>query len=65
MIERSSSVSQADTLRIDNLSIQNVEIEEDDQKKIVQRVKVLFGGDFDKSKARIHAWAFKFFPYDL
>jgi len=31
----------------------------------MQKVKVELGGDFNERKTRIHAWAFKFFPYDI
>jgi hypothetical protein len=37
----------------------------DASRRTIQRVQVAIGGDFNKSKTRVHAWAFKFFPYDL
>ena len=57
-------------LRVDDINISNVTSgdsidEKSDEKKIVQRVRVSLGGDYNIEKARVHAWAFKFFPYDL
>jgi hypothetical protein len=65
MIERTRQ--RIDCLRVDEVSIANVEVEgeESGSKKTVQRVTVAVGGDYNPKKARVHAWAFKFFPYDI
>jgi hypothetical protein len=62
LIERTRQ--RIDCLRVDEVSIDNVEVEEEGQKKTVQRVTVAVGGVYNPAKARVHAWAFKFFPYD-
>ena len=61
MIERRNL--RTDCLRIDKVQIENVQVDEDGDKKTVQRVSVDIGGDYYLPKARVHAWAFKFFPY--
>jgi len=55
-----------DCLRIDQVSISNVEVEDDQGgKKTAQRVLVQVGGDYNQKRCHVHAWAFKFFPYDV
>jgi hypothetical protein len=39
-------------------------VEEEGAKKTIQRVTVAVGGVYNPAKTRVHAWAFKFFPYD-
>lgn len=75
MIERNRQ--RIDCLRIDSLKVDYAEADDDVDEKVssidasgaakknVHRVQVHVGGDFNRDKARIHAWAFKFFPYDL
>jgi hypothetical protein len=70
MIERNRQ--RIDCLRIDAIKIDHAEVDDVDEKvgaaeakKSVKRVTVHVGGDFNHGKTRIHAWAFKFFPYDL
>lgn len=66
MIERTRQ--RIDCLRIDEITIENEEVvgeEEGSKKNTIQRVSVAVGGDYNKKKCRVHAWAFKFFPYDL
>lgn len=75
MIERSRQ--RIDCLRIDSIKVGYAEADDDMDEKVsslddsaagkkkIHRVHVELGGDFNKQKTRIHAWAFKFFPYDL
>lgn len=68
IIERTNQ--RIDCLRVEDVSISNVTSadsvdEKTDDKKIVQRIRVVLGGDYNIKKARVHAWAFKFFPYDF
>ena len=67
MIERTRQ--RIDCLRIDDIQISNVEADTDEKvdghNKLIQRVQVTIGGDYNLKKTRIHAWAFKYFPYDL
>jgi hypothetical protein len=64
MIERTRQ--RIDCLRIDEIKIENEEVAADDgSKSTVQRVSVAVGGDYNKKKCRVHAWAFKFLPYDI
>jgi hypothetical protein len=66
IIERTRQ--RVDCLRIDEVAITNVESETDEKgasQKVTQKVQVSVGGDYNLNKARIHAWAFKYFPYDL
>ena len=76
MIERNRQ--RIDCLRIDSIHVDYADADDDVDEKVssidasgaaakknVHRVSVQVGGDFNREKARIHAWAFKFFPYDL
>ena len=65
MIERQRQ--RIDCLRVDSVTVANVEndIDEHGSKETIQRVHVNLGGDYNQKKTRVHAWAFKFFPYDL
>ena len=72
MIERTKQ--RIDCLRIDEVQINPAEDHDEleekpsakkEEKTNLKRVTVLVGGDFNGKKARVHAWAFKFYPYDL
>lgn len=62
MIERTRQ--RIDCLRVDEVIIGKPEVQEEGDKKTVQKVTVAVGGVYNPAKARVHAWAFKFFPYD-
>eukprot|EP00347_Sterkiella_histriomuscorum_P021579 403333486 len=64
MIERKRQIM--DALRIDKVEISNAKIlNESGESKTLHNVKVQLGGDFNQQNARIHAWAFQFFPTNL